>query len=196
MSRPKVKGRGAREQGRADRRAEYAASIAPHLSGLVQVTSPADRVLLVGDDLVPLAERLAKQLTEGSVALVTTEFDRWEAARSALAAYPNVTVLQELEELRDPDGFPTLPWTLGVLLPPAHLGPKTVLLVIGEMLSWLAMGAPIYAGGSRMHEWNSASERLSALAGPLATIYTSDPVRVVKGMAHGGALELKFDPFA
>lgn len=191
MSRPKVKGRGAREQGRADRRAEYAASIAPHLSAAVQVSGPAERALLVGDDLVPLAERLAKQLTEGAVALVTSEFDRWEAARAALAAYPNVTVLQELEELRDPDGFPTPPWTLGVLLPPAHLGPKTVLLVITEMLGWLGISAPIYAGGSRMHDWSTANERLSVLAGPLDTLYTSDPVRVVKGITHGGSFEVK-----
>ena len=191
MSRPKVKGRGAREQGRADRRAEYAASVAPHLSAAVQVSGPADRALLVGDDLVPLAERLAKQLTEGAVALVTSEFDRWEAARTALAAYPNVTVLQELEELRDPDGFPTPPWTLGVLLPPAHLGPKTVLLVIQEMLGWLGISAPIYAGGSRMHDWSTANERLSVLAGPLDTLYTSDPVRVIKGISHGGSFELK-----
>lgn len=191
MSRPKVKGRGAREQGRADRRAEYAASIAPHLSAAVQVSGPADRALLVGDDLVPLAERLARQLPEGAVALVTTEFDRWEAARNALAAYPNVTVIQELEELRDPDGFPTPPWTLGVLLPPAHLGPKTVLLVIQEMFGWLGINAPIYAGGSRMHDWSTANERLSVLAGPLDTLYTSDPVRVVKGISHGGSFELK-----
>lgn len=187
MARPQFKGRGAREQNRTDRRTEYAAGIAPHLSGLVQPENPAERALLVGDDLVPLAERLAKQLPDGAVALVTTEFDRWEAACSALAAYPNVTVVQELAELGDPDGFPTAPWTMGVLLVPAYLGQKTVLLIMNDLVSWLRMGAALYVGGSRMYEWNITSERLSFLAGPLSTLYIKDPIRVVKGTAKGGS---------
>ena len=183
MPKPKLKGRGAREQNRTDRRTEYAELITPHFLDLVQVESPADRVLLFGDELVELAMKLAPQVS--ALALITTEFDRWDAARTALAEFPHVSVLQELDELRDPDDFPTEPWTLGVFLVPFHLGAKTVHDRMREMLDWLGIHAPIYAGGSRMHEWQVASERLSALAGPLETLYTSDPVRIVKGRAKG-----------
>ncbi len=188
MAKEKVKGRGAREQGKADRRSEYAGMIAPQFSGLVQPAGPADRALLFGDDLLPLALELAQKLSEGAVALVTTEFERWQEASQALAAYPNAVVVQELAELRDPDGFPTEPWTLGVLLIPYQLGPKTVLALMIEMLNWLRPNSPIYAGGSRMHEWTLASERLSARAGPLTTLYASDPVRIVKGTTPAGTL--------
>ena len=188
MAKEKVKGRGAREQGKADRRSEYAALVAPHFSGLVLPASPADRALLVGDDLLSLALELARKLPDGAVALVTTEFERWQAASQALAEYPNAVVVQELAELRDPDGFPTEPWTLGVLLIPYQLGPKTVLALMIEMLNWLRPNSPIYVGGSRMHEWTLASERLSARAGPLTPLYTSDPVRIVKGVTPAGTL--------
>ncbi|MBA3471277.1 MAG: hypothetical protein H0T53_16700 [Herpetosiphonaceae bacterium] len=188
MAKEKSKGRGAREQGRADRRSEYAALVAPQFSGLVQPAGPDDRALLLGDDLLPLALELAQKLPDGAVALVTTEFERWEEASQALAEYPNARVVQELVELNDPDGFPTEPWTLGVFLVPYQLGPKTVLVLMIELLSWLRPNSPIYAGGSRMHEWTLASERLSARAGPLTTLYASDPVRIVKGLTPVGRL--------
>lgn len=188
MARTRQKGRGAREQGRADRRAEYASLIAPHFLGVVQPDSSAERALLLGDDLVPLAAQLANQLPHGKVALITTEYERWNEAREALAKYPNVTVLQELAELRDPDGFPTEPWTLGVLLLPYQLGPKTVYALMQEMLTWLRPNSPIYAGGSRMHDWTVAGERLNMLAGPLDTLYISDPARIVKGTTNSGRL--------
>ncbi|MFD3166318.1 hypothetical protein [Herpetosiphon sp. NSE202] len=182
------KGRGAREQNRADRRNEYATLVAPHFKGLVVPESPADRIILFGDELVDLALQLAPKIPDGQLVLITSEYDRWQAASEALAKFANATVLQELAELRDPDGFPTEPWSLAVMLVPFQLGAKTVLDLMRDLFSWLRAGSPIYLGGSRMHEWQVTSERFSAMAGPLTVLYNGDPVKIAKGMARGGSL--------
>lgn len=175
------KGRGARENQRAVRRSEYAAQVAPLLQNEVQLNGPGDRVLLLGDELVDLALALAPKLTEGALALVVTEFELWDAARAALAGHANATVVQELAELDDPDGFDVPPWTLGVFLSPFHIGIKAVFDLLHELTGRMAINAPIYAGGTRTHDFVEVQERLSALAGPLTVVRWSDPVKIVQG---------------
>ncbi len=176
---PRAKGRGAREQHRADRRATYASQVLPHLQAKLD-EPPADaRVLLVGDDLEQLAAALAPKVAQ--VALVAIEFERWDALTRQLASYANLQVVQELAELDDPDGFPTEPWTYGVMLLPYHLGTRETNTALQDLADRLVPNAPLYVGGSRTHDWGLAQERLAAIAAPLTTLYSVDPIRVVRG---------------
>lgn len=176
------KGRGAREQSRNERRSEYAELVIPSLIDRIDQLTPTDRVLIVGDDLEPLVATLAPQVA--NIAFLASEFERWDAARTALAEFSNVVVVQELEELDDPDGFDLEPWTYGIMLLPYHLGTREMNGTIGEFVDRLAPNAPIVAAGSRHHEWSMAQERIGALFGPLTTLYNSDPVRVVRGLVR------------
>ena len=176
------KGRGAREQSRNERRSEYAELVVPYLVDRIDQLTATDRVLVVGDQLEPLVADLAPKVAQ--VAFLATEFERWDAARTALAEFPNVVVVQELEELDDPDGFEQEPWTYGVLLLPYHLGTREMNATIAQFVERLLPNAPIVAAGSRHHEWSMAQERVGALFGPLTTLYNSDPVKVVRGLVR------------
>ena len=179
----RAKGRGAREQHRAERRAGYSALVLPYLIERLEPLDAAERVLLLGDGLVELAGQLAPQVS--AVALVEVAFEQWNAAQQTLSDHTNVQVIQELAELDDPDGFPVEPWTVGIMLLPYHLGTREMNSTLEEFTSHLINGAPMYVGGSRTHEWDLAQERLGALISPLTTLYNRDPVRIIRGtVAH------------
>lgn len=182
---PRTKGRGAREQHKLDRRDDYTELVVPQILNQLEEFPPESRLLLVGDGLAEYAKTMAPKVAE--IALLVIEYERWQAACELLADHANVRIVQELNELDDPDGFEVEPWTAGVMLLPYHLGFKEMHATITDFMDRLKINAPVTIGGSRTSEWASAQERIGAMLAPLTTLYRSDPVYVVRGLVRGRA---------
>ncbi len=176
MTKP-TNGRAGRENRRADQRDTYGQDLAGLLlKQLGNQPRPNGQVLTLGNPgVATLINGLAPRLTEGAMTSLTYTFDEFQDTQAVAANYPNVQVLNELEEIT-----PGARFDLVICIAPYYLSLDYITELIERGLGLLKKTGLFVLAGDRRHDFERYLAALSALASPVDSLANNAHLRIVQ----------------
>ncbi len=170
-----LRGRAGREDRRSDQIDTYGSELAQLLLGQMR-PRPTDHILHLGNPgVIPLLTNLAPRVAGGTITALVYSYDELIATQSALAAFEQVTVVNEWAEID-----PRARFDLISSVVPYHLGVAYVEQILTVALQQLKPSGGLLIAGDQYHDFDRYLTLLRTLVTSMQTVATSGQNRIVQ----------------